>query len=152
MPAIEVRDPRPADWPDWRRMWSANCAHSGVSIPEVHDRELWRRIMDPQHPVGALVCSAADFEGALVGLAHYVLHPHTFSDRMVCYLEDLWVEPFARRAGVGRSLIDTLAARGRDRSWRRIYWHTKADNMAGRALYDGVARATDYVRYDIALL
>lgn len=151
MPTIEVRDPTTVDWPAWQRMWSANCSHLGVSIPEVDDRELWRRIMDAEHPLAALVTSAAGFEGVLVGFAHYVLHPHTFSSKMVCYLEDLWVEPPARRAGVGQGLIDALVARGRERGWRRIYWHTKADNVAGRALYDRMARATSYVRYDIAL-
>ena len=70
---------------------------------------------------------------------------------MVCYLEDLWVEPSARRAGIGRSLIDALIARGRDSGWRRVYWHTEADNVAGRTLFDRIARPTNYVRYDIAL-
>ena len=37
----------------WQPMWSANCAHQGVSIPEVDDRELWRRIMDADHAVVA---------------------------------------------------------------------------------------------------
>ena len=85
------------------------------------------------------------------GLAHYVLHPHTFSSRMVCYLEDLWVEPAARGNGVGRSLIEALIARGRERGWRRLYWHTEADNALARALYDRLVRVTDYVRYDVAL-
>jgi len=149
MRAIEVRDPIPADWADWHRMWSANCAHFGRSMPQAHDHELWRRIMDPAHPVGALVCSG--FDGLLVGFAHYVLHPHTFSLKMVCYLEDLWVEPSARRTGIGRNLIDALVARGHEEGWRRLYWHTATDNLAARALYDRIARATTYIRYDIAL-
>jgi GNAT superfamily N-acetyltransferase len=149
MATVAVRDPTIADWPAWHRMWMANCAHFGASIPEADHRELWRRIMDPEHPVGALLSSASDLESMLTGFAHYVLHPHTFSSRMVCYLEDLWVEPSARGAGIGRGLIDALVARGRDRGWRRIYWHTEADNVAARALYERVARATNYVRYDI---
>ena len=118
---------------------------------EAADWPAWRRIMDPDNPVGALVGAGPGAESTLVGFAHYVLHPHTFSNRMVCYLEDLWVEPSARGAGVGRKLIDALVARGRDRGWRRIYWHAEADNAAARVLYDRVARLTAYVRYDIAL-
>ncbi len=148
MPTFAMRDPISADWTEWHRMWSANCTHHGVSMSQAHDRELWRRIMAPEHPVGALVC---DRDGTLLGLAHYVLHPHTFSSKMVCYLEDLWVEPSARRAGIGRTFIDALAARGKERDWRRLYWHTESDNVAARALYDRIARATNYVRYDIAL-
>ena len=132
-------------------MWRANCAHFGASLSAAENEELWRRITDPDNPVGALVCGGPRAEDTLVGFAHYVLHPHTFSNRLVCYLEDLWVEPSARGAGVGRKLIDALVARGRDRDWRRIYWHAEADNAAARVLYDRVAQLTDYVRYDIAL-
>lgn len=70
---------------------------------------------------------------------------------MVCYLEDLWVEPQARGAGVGRRVMDALIARGRDRGWRRLYWHTDADNTAARARYDRIVQVADYVRYDVAL-
>lgn len=123
----------------------------GASMPQAHDRELWRRIMNPDHPVCALVCGTSDNNGTLLGLAHYVLHPHTFSSKMVCYLEDLWVEPSARRAGIGGALIDALVARGKVQDWRRLYWHTETDNLAARALYNRIVRATNYVRYDIDL-
>ena len=142
--AVGVRDAEMADHPEWHRMWQAYCAHYGVSTPAADDRELWRRIMDPDHAMGALVCPR-------VGFANYVLRPHSFSPRMVCYLEDLWVEPAARGAGWGRKFIDALVVRGRESGWRRIYWHTETDNVAARRLYDRVARLTDYVRYDIAL-
>lgn len=36
--------------------------------------------------------------------------------RMVCYPEDLWVEPSARRAVMGRILIETLVAGGKQRA------------------------------------
>jgi ribosomal protein S18 acetylase RimI-like enzyme len=147
----EVRDVKMADHPEWHRMWLANCAHYGVSISAAEDSELWRRILDPDHAVGTLVCGASAGAGPLLGFANYVLHPHTFSSRMVCHLEDLWIEPGARGAGWGGRLIDALAARGRERGWRRIYWHTGADNAAARRLYDRVSRLTDLVRYDISL-
>jgi ribosomal protein S18 acetylase RimI-like enzyme len=115
------------------------------------NRELWRRIMDPEYPVGALVSGASAGESPLVGFANYILRPHTFSSRMVCYLEDLWVDPSARGAGWGRMFIDALIARGRAQGWRRIYWHTEADNLAARRLYDRVSQLTNYVRYDISL-
>jgi GNAT superfamily N-acetyltransferase len=146
-----IREAEATDWQAWHRMWRANCAHFEASLSVAENEELWRRIIDPDNPVGALVGAGPGAESTLVGFAHYVLHPHTFSSRMVCYLEDLWVEPSARGAGVGRKLIDALVARGRDRGWRRIYWHSEADNAAARVLYDRVAQLTDYVRYDIAL-
>ena len=59
--------------------------------------------------------------------------------------------PEARGHGAGRFLIEGLVALGRERSWRRIYCHTHGNNHAARALYDQLARSTDYVRYDIDL-
>ena len=131
-------------------MWRAYCAHYGVSTPAAEDDELWRRIMAADCPIGTLVSGAPAGQGPLAGFANYVLRPHTFSSRRVCYLEDLWVEPSSRSAGRGRRFIEALVARGRDQGWRRIYWHTEADNPA-RRLYDRAARLTDYVRYDISL-
>lgn len=148
---LDVRAVEAADRAEWHRMWSANCAHFGASPSAAEDDELWRRIVDPEHPVNALVCCPAVARTPLLGLAHCVLHPHTFSSRMVCYLEDLWVEPSARGAGVGRRLIDALVALGRRHGWRRIYWHVDADNIAARRLYDRIACATGYVRYDIPI-
>jgi ribosomal protein S18 acetylase RimI-like enzyme len=147
----EVRDVELADHAEWQRMWLANCAHYNVSIPAADSGELWRRIMDPEYPVGALVSGASAGESPLVGFANYVLRPHTFSSRMVCYLEDLWVDPSARGAGWGQKFIDALTVRGRAQGWRRIYRHTEADNLAARRLYDRVSQLTNYVRYDISL-
>jgi len=151
MATVGVREAEVADWAAWHQMWRANCAHFGASLSVAENEELWRRITDPGNPVGALVCGGLRAEDTLVGFAHYVLHPHTFSNRLVCYLEDLWVEPSARGTGVGRRLIEGLVVRGRDRGWRRIYWHTEADNAAARVLYDRVAQLTHHVRYDISL-
>jgi GNAT superfamily N-acetyltransferase len=148
---VEVRDAEMADRVAWHRMWLDNCGHFDASMSAEESQELWRRIMDPEHPIGALVSHAGAVQGVLTGFAHYVLHPHTFSSRMVCYLEDLWIEPSARGSGVGRKLIEALIARGRERGWRRVYWHTEADNAAARGLYSRVAQATDSVRYDVPL-
>lgn len=150
MMRVDVRDVAAADRSAWDRMWSAYCGHYGAAPPAADNDELWRRITDADFAIGALIGFSAE-DSRPVGLAHYVLHPHTFSSRMLYYLEDLWVEPSARGAGVGRRLIDALIARGRERGWRRLYWHTETDNAPARALYERIVRVSDYVRYDVAL-
>jgi GNAT superfamily N-acetyltransferase len=70
----------------------------------------------------------------------------------VCYLEDLFVDPVARRSGVGRALIEALAAEGRQAGWRRIYWRTAADNATAQALYDRLARRSGWVTYELDLV
>lgn len=150
MAQIDVRDMATADRAAWDRMWSGYCAFYGVSLPATDNDELWRRLTNADSGMAAVIAIDAEAESAL-GFAHFILRPHTFSARMVCYLEDLYVDPAARGTGVGRRLIETLIARGRERGWRRLYWHTEADNSVARALYDRIVPVTDYVRYDVAL-
>ena len=150
MARIDVLDLARADRAAWDRMWSANCAHYGVSPSAADNDELWRRLTDANVAMGALIAVDAEAKSP-VGFAHYILHPHTFSARMVCYLEDLWVDPGARGGGVGRRLVEALIVRGRERGWRRLYWHTEAGNTAARALYERIVPVTGYVRYDVAL-
>ena len=68
------------------------------------------------------------------GLAHTILHPHTFSLRLVCYLEDLWVSPLHRGRGVATRLIEHLEVLGRQEGWRRLYAATYRHRPCERAL------------------
>ncbi len=89
--------------------------------------------------------------GELLGFCHYVCHPHTWSERTIAYLEDLFVAPSGRRLGVATALIEHLKSLAQAQGWRRIYWITDTDNAAARAVYDKLATRTDHVRYEIAL-
>lgn len=85
------------------------------------------------------------------GLAHTIMHPHTFSLRSVCYLEDLWVTPSARGRGVATALIDHLSRVGKSEGWRRIYWETGLNNEAAQRLYERLAKRRAVAIYDIDL-
>ena len=64
---------------------------------------------------------AADPAGELVGLAHSIVHPSTFSLNGYCYLEDLFVARAARGSGAARELIDATAAAALQRGVNRVY-------------------------------
>ena len=80
-----------------------------------------------------------------------VLHEGTWSAAPICYLEDLFVAPEARGAGIGRALISDLIAVGKVRGWSRLYWHTKSGNSEARRLYDRFVAADDFCRYRLVL-
>jgi len=143
-----VRNIAPGDEAAWRRMWAAYCAYYKVSLTETVTAATWRRIHDPVSPIAGLV---AERDGALVGLANYVVHPNTWSAGDVCYLEDLFVDPGARGTGAGRALIDRLVAMAREHGWARVYWHTETENSTARRLYDRYRPADPFVRYTITL-
>lgn len=137
------------DQDEWQRLWRLYCEALGTNLSDTVTVATWQRILAPDEPIWCLI--VADSDGRAIGFANYVLHPHTWSTQLVCYLEDLFVAPEARGSGAARALIDALAARGRAQGWRRVYWHTHESNYRARALYDRVTPRTDYVRYDISL-
>lgn len=145
---VSVRPIMVADRTEWLALWGAYCGFYKVAVPERVTETLWGRILDPASSVKGLV--AVDGQDRLLGLCHYVLHPHTWSAQLLCYLEDLFTAEMARGAGVGRALITRLVALGQEAGWGRVYWHTEVDNDRARLLYDKVAGAADpYVRYTI---
>ena len=58
----------------------------------------------------------------------------------------------ARGLGVGRSLIEAVAAQAQARGAARYYWLAQEDNAVARALYDKVARHRGFIRHDLPLL
>ncbi|MEI7295562.1 GNAT family N-acetyltransferase [Paraburkholderia tropica] len=97
----------------------------------------------------ALIAHGED--GEPLGLCNYVLHPNTWSDQTVCYLEDLYVAPQGRRKGVATAFIERLREIGERENWFRIYWITNDANEAAQAVYDRIASRSGHIRYEIPL-
>ncbi|MDX1932155.1 MAG: GNAT family N-acetyltransferase [Capsulimonadales bacterium] len=144
-----IRPISPNDEAQWRVLWAGYCTFYKEDVAEEVTSGLLNRLFAPEGVVRGIV--ATDDEGYLLGFAHYVLHPHTWSERTLCYLEDLYVSPDARGKGVGKALIDHLIALGRENHWKRVYWHTEIDNETARRLYDRFGPADPYVRYTVSL-
>jgi|HubBroStandDraft_6_1064221.scaffolds.fasta_scaffold349384_3 GNAT superfamily N-acetyltransferase len=144
-----VRPVQADDFSHWLALWRAYCAELDHSTSDEASKGVWSQIVTPSEPIWCLFASLAGDEPQ--GFANYVLHPHTWSLRKVCYLEDIFVARETRGRGAARALIEKLIVLGREEGWRRIYWHTHENNYRARALYDQVVERTDYVRYDIDL-
>jgi GNAT superfamily N-acetyltransferase len=145
---VTIRDPIAADEAGWRRLWAGYLAFYGEDLPEAVTAATWRRILDPTSTIFARL---AERDGRLVGMTVNVLHEGTWSAAPICYLEDLFVAPEARGAGIGRALISDLIAVGKARGWSRLYWHTKSGNSEARRLYDRFVAADDFCRYRLVL-
>jgi len=90
----------------------------------------------------------AEREGdGVIGFSNYVIHENTWTLTPVCYLEDLFVDPARRAAGVGAQLIDWLLAETRAQGWSRLYWNTKENNYRARGLYDKYTPHSGFLRY-----
>lgn len=147
--ACAIRDPNATDEPQWRRLWAGYCDFYEASLADEITSATWRRMLDPASAIhGRLAELGGD---GVCGFSLYVLHEATWTLGPVCYLEDLFVAPEARGAGIGRALIDDLFQLGRAHGWSRLYWHTRNDNATARRLYDAFCPADGFVRYRIPL-
>jgi GNAT superfamily N-acetyltransferase len=147
-PACTIRSVARADLEQWRVLWDGYNAFYGRSgataLHEDITRTTWERFFTPAEPVRALV---AEVDGGVVGLTHFIFHRSTTRLHDVCYLQDLFTAPALRRSGIARRLIEGVYDAARAAGCSRVYWQTRHDNLAGRALYDQVARHLGFVVY-----
>lgn len=142
--AVAVRPPRPEDRAAWDVLWHGYLRFYRSRLePEVTELT-WARLLDPAVPPHGLV---AELDGRLVGFAHFLFHPSTWSTSGYCYLEDLFTAPEVRGRGAGRALIEAVYAAADAAGASSVYWQTQEFNADGRALYDTLARRTSFIVY-----
>ncbi len=146
--AALIRPAAAADYAQWLPLWDGYNAFYGRSGPTALPAEItwstWQRFLDPAEPVHALV---AERDGRLLGLTHYLFHRSTLHIEMVCYLQDLFTAEDVRGQGIGRDLIEGVAARARAAGAARVYWLTHETNQTARRLYDTLATNSGFIVY-----
>ncbi len=92
-------------------------------------------------------CEIAERGGSPVGFALWFYSVSTFEGHYGLYLEDLYVRPEARGAGVGRDLLATLARRCIDENLKRMEWSVLDWNALAIRFYDslGATAKTEWI-------
>jgi GNAT superfamily N-acetyltransferase len=85
-------------------------------------------------------CDIAETDGP-VGFALWFYSVSTFEGRHGLYLEDLYVRPAARGAGVGKALLAALARRCVAEGLARLEWSVLDWNAPAIAFYDSLGAA-----------
>jgi GNAT superfamily N-acetyltransferase len=144
--SLTIRPVRAGDRDGWNALYAGYAAFYGVEqTPAMRDC-VWSWLTAPAGPLQGLV---AERDGLLVGLAHLRPFARPLSASQGLYLDDLFVAPDARGAGVARALVSAATARARASGYSVLRWITAADNHPARALYEQVADRTPWVTYDI---
>jgi GNAT superfamily N-acetyltransferase len=134
----------------WDRLWQDYLKFYESSLADEVSDQLWRRICDADDEIQCRVAVSADQD--LVGLVHFFPHAHTWYASPVCYLNDLFVLPEIRGAGLGQRLIEAVVDEGRKQGWAEVYWLTQVENQVARGLYDKLTGGSDgFVNYVIVL-
>lgn len=135
-----------ADFAPWEQLWLAYLRFYRAAVSNEVTAATFRRLCDQTDGMMGLV--AIDDQGALVGLAHLVFHPSTWSADPYCYLEDLFVARAARGTGTAAQLLEATFAEADRRRAARTYWETQEFNAPARSLYDQLAHRTSFVIYE----
>ena len=80
----------------------------------------------------------AERHGRTVGFALFFTTFSTFLCKPGLYLEDLFVEPAHRGAGIGKALLRALAALARDRGCGRLEWRVLDWNEPSIRFYESL--------------
>jgi ribosomal protein S18 acetylase RimI-like enzyme len=141
-----IRDARPDDLPALARL--------GAALARLHHELDPDRFFLPDEPIEPgyawwlgkerasrrAVVLAAERGGELVGYAYGRIEPRDWNTlRERCGVGvDLWVEPAARRSGLGARLVDALVARLAERGARSVVLHVAARNARARRVFAGL--------------
>jgi aminoglycoside 6'-N-acetyltransferase I len=129
---INVRPVTPAEAEAWRRMRVALWPDETASVvPEV-DRFFAGDLKEP-----LAVLMAFDAAGTPLGMAELSIRNYAedcVTDR-VAYLEGWYVEPLARRQGVGRALVQAAEAWGRAQGCTEFASDALLDNDVSAAAH-----------------
>lgn len=85
------------------------------------EQDFARALFPPEGPATA-ACHVAEVDGTVVGIALWFTTFSTWTGRNGMWLEDLFVMPEHRGAGLGKALLVALARVCVERGWPRFEW------------------------------
>ncbi len=147
--SVTIRPVLASDESAWRRLWTGYLDYYETALPEAVYQRSFARVTGAQPgPFRGLLAEAA---GRPVGLVHAIIHPSSWVEDRVTYLQDLFTLPEARGLGVARALIEAVYGLADAEGAPEVYWFTQDFNATARRLYDRIGVLTPYIRYNLPL-
>ncbi len=97
---------------------------------------LQRHLFGPDRVVEAVVATTLDDDATPIGFALFFRNYSTFLTQPGLYLEDLFVKPEHRDAGLGKALLQHLARVAVERDYGRFDWSVLDWNASAIAFYE----------------
>lgn len=147
--AITVSKLSPQDRTDWERLYHGYADFYQVPMNQEILDTVWSWIFDEQNKFYCI--AAKNDEGSLLGFMHYREMPSPLRGKSVGFLDDLYVLPESRGAGVVDALFDSLRESSRNNGWPIVRWITADNNYRGRGVYDKLAERTQWITYQLPI-
>jgi len=137
--SFRIQPARPNDVPDLQRLVRALADYERLTpICTSCEGDLADALFGPRPACEALIARLDEKSEDCVGFALFFHTYSTFLGRRSLWLEDLFVEPAHRGAGIGRSLLVALAALARERGCGRFEWAVLDWNASAIAFYENL--------------
>ena len=142
---ITTRSLRPNDYHAWQALWRGYLAFYETELAEHVYRTTFERLCSSDTITQNAII--AELGGEMVGLVHYIFHPHNWRVEDVVYLQDLFTAPQQRGKGVAKALINAVYHAGDKAGRPSVYWMTQEFNHQARHLYDQAGQLTPFIKY-----
>ena len=144
--SFEVRKLSENDFINWKTLWNQYLKFYQTSVEDLVYETTFKRLISSNHiSQNALVANQGN---NLIGIVHFIYHPHNWRVEDVCYLHDLFVLPTMRGTGIGRALIEAVYLAADKNETPTVYWLTQDSNKQARKLYDNIASVTSFIKYN----
>ena len=102
----EIRTIGEGDFTEWKDLFEKYLKFYETTVTHEVFKKTFERLINSQiKNQNGLV---AQKDSKLIGLAHFIYHPHNWKVEDVCYLQDLFVEEKFRGFGVAYSLMTSI--------------------------------------------
>jgi GNAT superfamily N-acetyltransferase len=145
MTEISLRALKSSDYEGWLPLWQGYLEFYQTALSAEQTELTWQRLCDEDFDLFGVVAVA---DGQLAGIAHFSPAISSWSVDPDVYLEDLFVDPALRGAGIGRALIEYVTQLAATNGARKVFWQTHRDNTPARALYDTLGKLSEFVIYE----
>ena len=128
----------------WLKLWTGYLEFYKSTISPEQTELTWKRLINNEQKFFGFV---AETEDGVIGFAHCLFRPSTWTETDYCYLEDLFVDPNTRGNGIGRALMYRVIELAKEKQSKRVYWTTQEFNKTARVLYDSITPVSEFVQY-----
>jgi GNAT superfamily N-acetyltransferase len=137
---LQIRPATEADVPLLFDLILELAAYEKLADKVTGDAEVLRRSLFEEKAAEALLLETPD--GEAIGYAIFFTTFSTFECRSGIWLEDVYVRPEHRRGGIGRAVMEHLAALARDRGHVRLEWVALDWNEPAISFYEKLGART----------